>query len=38
MLREELSRCTDDRRIVAELFGVPAEVVELRPNLVENGE
>jgi hypothetical protein len=37
VLREELSRRTDDRRIVAELLGVPVEAVELGPNLVENG-
>jgi hypothetical protein len=29
VLREELSRRTDDRRIVAELLGVPVEDVEL---------
>ncbi len=36
-LREELDSRTDDRRIVAELLGVPVEDVELGPNLVENG-
>jgi len=36
-LRETLEACTDDRRIVAELLGVPLEDVELGPNLVENG-
>jgi len=37
VLREELARRTDDRRIVAELLEVPVEDVELGPNLVENG-
>jgi hypothetical protein len=37
VLREELARRTDDRRIVAELLGVPVEDVELGPNLIENG-
>ena len=36
-LREEFEAKTDDRRIVAELLGVPVEDVELGPNLVENG-
>lgn len=36
-LREELGAKTDDRRIVAEMLDVPAEDVELGPNLVENG-
>ena len=36
-LREELEARTGDRRIVAELLGVPVEEVELGPNLVENG-
>jgi tetratricopeptide (TPR) repeat protein len=36
-LREELEAKTDDRRIVAEMLGVPVEDVELGPNLVENG-
>jgi hypothetical protein len=37
VLREELARRTDDRRIVAELLGVPVEDMELGPNLIENG-
>lgn len=37
-LREELNACTNDRRIVAEMLGVPVEDVELGPNLVENGD
>jgi len=37
VLREALEAYTDDRRIVAELLRVPAEAVELEPNLVENG-
>jgi tetratricopeptide (TPR) repeat protein len=37
VLRETLEAYTDDRRIVAELLRVPAEAVELEPNLVENG-
>ena len=36
-LREALEAKTDDRRIVAELLGVPVEDVELGPNLVKNG-
>ena len=36
-LQEALEAKTDDRRIVAELLGVPVEDVELGPNLVENG-
>jgi tetratricopeptide (TPR) repeat protein len=35
--REELAVRTDDRRVVAEMLGVPLESVELGPNLVENG-
>jgi len=37
VLQEALEARTDDRRIVAELLGVPVEDVELGPNLVENG-
>jgi len=37
ILREALEARTDDRRIVAELLGVPVEDVELGPNLVKNG-
>jgi tetratricopeptide (TPR) repeat protein len=37
VLGEALAEHTDDRRIVAELLGVPVEDVELGPNLVENG-
>lgn len=36
-LRQELDARTNDRRIVAEMLGVPVEDVELGPNLVENG-
>lgn len=37
ILQEELEAKTDDRRIVAELLGMPVEDVALGPNLVENG-
>ena len=37
VLREVLEARTDDRRIVAELLGVPVEAVELGENLVEDG-
>jgi hypothetical protein len=38
VLREALEARTDDRRIVAELLGVPVQNVELGPNLAGNEE
>lgn len=36
-LRKELDAKTDDRRIVAELLGMPVRTVEFGPNLVDSG-